>query len=382
MKGKIRKRKAPGFSAPARHTTLEHHALCARMRAKRAERKVRTAATAQAELLSEFSAQLADEGVLRSNTELVTAAHRQDKRGWNVRKRCAFGLALAVRKCRAWGGGRERVFSSTALLRMAYEPAPRTRASVASHYGCSRQTVRRGICCVAGAYLAWQVHSLQRIWEFLRQHPPKFACASLAWDETAERLTLQPMAGATVAQGSSAWQVMICRLRFCWVVEGSAPHTLDVVLPPLPLVGTAARHMHNAWWGHPLMRDIMGFKELLLQSSKISIELLQCDGAAANMKLCHHWYNRYAERAPTRLPLQLWCRNHANNLIIVGLVVTCLGVDLVNSLYCCVLFLKMGGHFLRSCGVLARGCCASPPEPLASRTIARGCCASPWAVGA
>jgi len=77
----------------------------------------------------------------------------------------------------------------------------------------SKDTVRRCQVGVALAIFNIQLHLLSFIPRLLRLKPPKWASATMMWDETGERVSLiacnNQIEGIQANQASSTWQVMV-----------------------------------------------------------------------------------------------------------------------------------------------------------------------------
>ena len=201
----------------------------------------------------------------------------------------------------------------------------------------------------------------QRLWmawmsAHVRERRPDFVVCSQAWDETGERLALRMLTdrNTTLSQQASVWQVLVSRFRFVfgWIQEDGTVQSVcfDPIVPPVPVISVAARHLCAALDFHPAMQDVHAFRKVLVDHSTLVFDCHEADGATAN-DTYHAWkqHNPIAPHATCNL---LLCGNHSNALL-EGQVVTVGGnfnnikLPLLQDLYAMSLFLKMGGNFVR-----------------------------------
>ena len=121
---------------------------------------------------------------------------------------------------------------------------------------------------------------------------------------------------------------------------------------------------------HPVTTAINAFVKELHELAKYKNEFFECDGAAPNDKL-------FALVSGTS-PADCWeasmvCKNHAVQLYTVA-VYKAAGIDFLAKLHNLMVFLGMGGHFLRL-AVVTRACLRQGVlEALSSNGIRRRCC--------
>ena len=84
------------------------------------------------------------------------------------------------------------------------------------------------------------------------------------------------------------------------------------------------------------------FADHLVQSAKITFRTFRCDGASSNLKLF-----AYAAKDDTQSLLALdICIVRAGNLMESAIIAT-MGMSLLNDIYACILFLRMGCYCMR-----------------------------------
>jgi hypothetical protein len=110
---------------------------------------------------------------------------------------------------------------------------------------------------------------------------------------------------------------------------------------------------------HPLTRPLHDAVQSLLDLAPIAGRFHETDGHPANDRLHYHLLGQEVQRAQAQgcwpvLMEKFDCLNHQTNLVIVHLMNIIVGVGLLNNLYSTVLFLRMGGHFVRVVGASHR----------------------------
>jgi len=338
----------PLLSAPAQRTALEHHMLCAKMREAKLRKQASGASHQQAENVRQFIERLAPL-IPRTNIKVVL----KDSPGG------IFGLDLSLRgkdiddvleELKIPRTGTAMMFSYPAILRIIFDK-PMPRSALACTHACSPRTVRRLLCAGGAAVWAYGLAVMRTWMRVFDIRPPSFACCCWMWDETAERVRFAPSNGVTsLPADASTWDVLVSRMRFSWGWLGedsSNTAFFEIPLPPVALIGNAAKHIYNAVVHHEMLKEAMDFKKALFSKASEKIEMRSSDGHLANHKVHAHLLTEEP------MSCHVLCGNHSNNLTIVG-VVGAFGKSMISDYYRCVLFLRMGGHYLRLSAALAQ----------------------------
>jgi hypothetical protein len=182
-------------------------------------------------------------------------------------------------------GKKREALSAGHTLAIAYDK-PLTLSAMASKHDVDLATVRRTGMIVSAAYLSVQQRMLACISEALQRIRPAFVIVHMAWGETGEKL-------AAIVGGKSVpstYQVMVSRIKLEWGWEhGSAPMSLDVVMPPAFVLTTSAAKLHAALHNGPFTKPIHeAICKMLSSATLAAIVLRECDAASSNDKLFHH----------------------------------------------------------------------------------------------
>ena len=134
-------------------------------------------------------------------------------------------------------------------------------------FGCSNHLVRR---CRIGTALAYKVSQdaiMHLILAKLTLRPPDWAVVCTLWDEATHRLILQ-LTKSKQAALSQTWQVLVQRRTFLWgwtrTLNGETRNLcmgINVVIPPLPMLGVSARALHNGHDHHPELKSCNHFEK-------------------------------------------------------------------------------------------------------------------------
>ena len=199
-----------------------------------------------------------------------------------------------------------------------------------------------------------QFSKLEKLGQAFDRVPPKWVVAMLMWDETSERIQVPAIQGSTPAQQSSTYEVLVAKATLSWGFDndGRVFHT-EFILPPVPLTSNKAEHIYAGLFHHHFNCKVQALiKSTLRKATLAAAELHETDGHPANDRLHYHLLNSEvaSSKEECRHPVmneQVHCWNHTTNLVIVHLMNVVIGVAVLNNLYCLVMFLRMGGHFLR-----------------------------------
>ena len=176
----------------------------------------------------------------------------------------------------------------------------------------------------------------------LNEKPPDWAGAAPMWDETGESVRVR--VGNVVIK--STWQVMLVGMTFIWGWNNPAmsPQYITAIIPPLPVPNTQAASLWRTLTNHVFMRPILRFKRFLAAVSAIFFNLNCTDQASSNTKL-QDW--ELQQIPHTWISDSMPCMNHQTFLAYLYMVFACIGLGLINNMYACAMFLRMGNHALR-----------------------------------
>lgn len=258
-------------------------------------------------------------------------------------------IDILVRKQKQRKAGRPLSFSWQGMMQLAHGRR-HSVVSTADAYCTSRTTVRRIREIVAYAELEWQGHFFieagRRISAAKQSSPIAFAGARIAWDETAELVSLPAVSGATRFQQASSWQVCVCHLNFFWGNEQGAQF-MECIVPPLPLLSNSASHLHAGLLDHPLMKPMQQFRAFLMQMAPMFFMWFEADAHPANNVMQAAWRLRdEASCGVQSFGGLVQCMNHQTNLALVG-AADLIGVSTISAMHSAVRFFKMSGHYLR-----------------------------------
>lgn len=243
------------------------------------------------------------------------------------------------------------------ILKMAFDKR-KNRHALSDRYEVSRATVMRMLQVGASTVLEVQLKQLQALCEFAEAKKPHFGCVSLMWDETGERLALQPVK-QTQLQAQSTWQILVSRIQFGigWTHGVKIYH--EMVMPPVPLISNACSHIFNGIFRHSLVAPITSLVWRLLAACDLRVCVFETDGHLANEKLASFQIVKETQKPNSQQVLleTMLCQNHGINLSIVHIVNSTISnaVDgngkllgkLLQNMFCAALFLRMGAHFCR-----------------------------------
>lgn len=264
-------------------------------------------------------------------------------------------LALSLKTLETKTGG--RWLTAKDILDIGFGQDSHRRSSVlAAIHGISETHARSMKLYSADCFLFTELHCLGWLCKICTEDPPDYALSRLAWDETAERLTLcLPAAQGNPEQQRSTWQVMVIRARIIvgWISrEGRSGTVIDwtLVVPPVIVRSPSSAQIYYGLFHSPLTRPIMMARFLILQRAKVSLDLSETDDAGANTRLEMHLLHKattlQAQGARDTFKAHFVCRLHQQQLIEV-LVVAVAGMWVLSRLYSFSLLLRSHGMFLR-----------------------------------
>ena len=119
------------------------------------------------------------------------------------------------------------------------------------------------------------------------------------------------------------------------------------VLPPIPLPGTSAHHLHSALHHHPLYASINQLLQQIRASAGKCFELFELDGATSNERLFNYKLSRVSG-GPRDFVQCVKCLSHQVNLV-EGTLLTATQnkLNLLSAFYGLTQFLRVGGHLSR-----------------------------------
>eukprot|EP00973_Karenia_brevis_P009858 1332937-Karenia_brevis.AAC.1 len=155
---------------------------------------------------------------------------------------------------------------------------------------------------------------LHKMWTCIAASPvrPTFTALHELWDETGEKITLNVVPGTTRHQRASIWQIMVMRIEVMigWL-HGQGPAsaddmviTMDVVIPPIPLLGTSSEDMFSGLH-HGVTKSIRKMVDRLINTGNHKWDLREYDGAAANDRL--NWFLARRSKAQGRMTYGSGC---------------------------------------------------------------------------
>ena len=237
----------------------------------------------------------------------------------------------------------------------------RNKHCLADRFEIARSTVRRLIMVVSHSLLELQLKQLESLADFAEQRRPDFSSVCLMWDETGQRLSLNAIKGGKHHQQSSTWQTLVARCHITVGFRDGIKLYHELVMPPVPLAANSAGHIERGLFAHPLTQPMMAFTLRILRASSRRCFIHEMDGHLANEKLVLWRQLQEVERRrsggdaaePPILMDAILCQNHQANLTVTLAADQAAaspeagGGKLIPNLYCCTLFLRMGGHFVR-----------------------------------
>ena len=223
--------------------------------------------------------------------QLVPKLRPINPRGRLVVNKKKRGVAFKVddrpfgRKRKANKGNRfKTVFEPTDYLRAAFgTPANDT---IASHMlGMSRRHIGRLRCVVASLLLYMQLITVGLLLMMSKDEAPLCVITREAWDETQQRCAFQLSPEFPESQQSSAWQTMVYRCLLIVVWQGRPPVMIELLMPPVVILSTAAASMFYALTGHPQYYRLQTALRALRGAAKFSFQFYETDAASGNAKL-------------------------------------------------------------------------------------------------
>ena len=236
------------------------------------------------------------------------------------------------------------------ILQLSFDKR-KNRHALSDRYEVSRLTVVRALQVTAGTVLEVQLRQLNALLEFAESHKPDFGCLSFTWDETGERLSLQPVQN-TPLQPQSTWQILVTRCQFGIGWKEGVKIYHEMVMPPVPLVSNSCNNIWNGIFRHPLLSPITSLVFRLMLACNLRLCTFESDGHLANEKLTSFQVMKEMEKPVGDQVLMdtVLCQNHQCNLAVVHLVNSAgTGSEgkVLPNMYCCALFLRMGCHYVR-----------------------------------
>lgn len=274
-----------------------------------------------------------------------------------LRSRSNYALQMQVRKKSMAGTdtathGQKLMLTWASMSQMGADCSQMCRSALAASYGCSSQTCARMVGLVAHIGMERQLKQLSDLAALMMERPPMFAVSSLMWDETAQALSLRAIAGCTTTQGRSTWEVLVSKAYLTWS-WGERVYNIELIMPPVPLASNSADCILDGLRCHPLTRGLWEMRRKILDSATVAaVEVHECDGHPANERLSAHLraVARQEAQGHDRQPIacqRLNCGNHAANLVVCHMLIIVNDSALINNMFCCCKFIRMGGHFLR-----------------------------------
>ena len=149
--------------------------------------------------------------------------------------------------------------------------------------------------------------------------------------------------------------MLVGRLQLAvgWVVNVKLYH--EAILPPMPLVSNAAKHVYNGLYHHPFTARLLHLCGRICRVAKHQAFYHDADGHLGTEKLHAHRLNQEisqseVEQRPRVLTELLLCQNHQTSLTVCSAVSSLprapdSGGKVLQNMYCSTVFLRMGGHF-------------------------------------
>lgn len=331
-------------SVEARKLRLQ--AISARAHGAKAKKALSRLSAIQCDRMQEFAA---DKRMLLHRRYNIKVGAQRTSSGRKSRV-TAYGFEMALRVQKRHGRAKF-ILTWDAMSDLGFEKHT-SRSTLARMYRISERTVGRNVIYVALVGMNAQLQNLKQLRAAFELTAPEWVICNLMWDETSERLSLNVVPGTSSAQQSSTWEVLVSRITLTWCFGGAIFHT-EFIMPPVPLISNKAEHIFAGLFQHHFNKEIQELVRFVLQrASLIGTQIHETDGHPANDRLHFHLMNQetQAARDEFRMPVaqeQIHCTNHCTNLIIVHLVTVIVRENVLNNIYCFVMFLRMGGHFLR-----------------------------------
>ncbi|CAK0823957.1 unnamed protein product, partial [Prorocentrum cordatum] len=236
---------------------------------------------------------------------------------------------------------------------MAYAATTKVKC-LAREFDVTPPTVRRNTNFIAATYLHSQLEWLHHVRDRCRQRRPWSVTVSRRWDETKEVVTLP--VGDSFEKDSVEAMVNACRLVVSWG-PGAPVLCMDLVMPPVPLVGTSSSDICAAICRHPLLQPINDAVIDIVTTADLRCWSHECDGASGNDRYHFGTAPRKQVREGCACELHL-CSNHSHHLVSVSQVEQP-GLAIAENLYTSGMFFCYNGHYRRlqlSIGLCVDGC--------------------------
>lgn len=328
------------YGKPGERSLSQKALAGARMREGKVRKHLVRVSQQQAEKVSAFT-----ESLNACNSLLNAALRAHKQRGTH------FGLTLITRGVRSGRKGRQFVLAWGSMIKIAFMKSF-SRACLAESLSCSSLTVRRVLELVAYIYMRWQDAQIKTLLALVSAGNVSldFAIVSLMWDETGQVVSLAASPGTSAGHQSSTWSTCIAKFSICYGWSGKIM-MYSLVCPPIPLLSTGAKHMYNALTQHPVTKPIWDLARALWRRARYSLLVHQGDGHLANEKLHFHRLQMEAQLAADSdrdhvLSVFVRCCNHTTNLTLIA-TLQATGLEVFTDMYATVMYLRMGGHFLR-----------------------------------
>ena len=297
---------------------------------------------------------LHDQGLLRKGKTISMRV--------NVKRAAGQEIALVVHD-RSQGLPKNQRLTASTMLDIAACVA--SASEVARAFVIHQRSVRRIRALVAEVALSAQADTCKRLAAAMvhgamvepQGDPdgnagarPLFCISSLAFDETAEKLSLDmvkvsdPTVAANIAR--STWHVLVSRHSLSLGFQNNRRIVIaevPLIRPTIPLVSTSAGAVYDGLFSATMIHPHKLVEEAAFKHVPRVVWHTDRDGAFANDKCLEARRRCLPEKV---LASDMACGNHRNQLIEVA-VTTFLGTNHISALYRLALFFRMGGNFMR-----------------------------------
>lgn len=161
---------------------------------------------------------------------------------------------------------------------------------------------------------------------------PSWSICVIAWDETAQQATL-----SEYSKKNASIQLMCIKIWLSWG-RGANAHSMELLIPAIPLANTASDSMWHALQHHPLLNDYRWFINNLCANATLNFKVHLTDNASGNTRL-NAWH--FAVCPLTEMFFPALCYNHQIQLVSVDLQAL-FGVKMFTLLYSGANFIRMG----------------------------------------
>jgi hypothetical protein len=219
---------------------------------------------------------------------------------------------------------------------------------VAAAFSVKRTTVTRIRAAASLALLRDQVATLRRWAERLNDCSLELFSDILLWDETKQRVSVKIHAALSTSQQSSAWDILISRRIFLFTFVNAKGQRLqagvEMLCPPIALVGTSAGAIYDGLFEHPLMTELSELASFFESKSARCFKHRSFDSAGSNVRLQR--FEELVSKSRSTFFASWRCAIHQSHLLASSLL-QAVGLRIASSLYSASLILRTGGHFLR-----------------------------------